>query len=140
MADIPPPPPPGSQQPSPYQPPPAYQPPPYPGYQAPPPSSPGYMPPAIAPGAGGGLSIGAQIAGAGWSIGVGLVGIVVPIVSAFVLTGSVFYFYLLPFFGVIYGVRAIMRGFLIGGLIGVGLNILAGLVSLTAAGLINPGG
>jgi hypothetical protein len=133
MADIPPPPPPGpQQQPPPYQPP--------AGYQPPPPASPGYMPSPITPGAGGGLNIGAQVVGAGWSIGVGLVGIAVPIVSAFVLTGSIFYFYLLPLFGVIYGVRAIMRGFLVGGLIGIGLNIVAGLVSLTAAGLINPGG
>ena len=103
-----------------------------------PPGSPGYIPPPIAP--SGGLNIGAQIVGAGYSIGVGIVGIVVPVVSAMLLSGNIVYFYILPIFGLVYGVRAITRGFLIGGLIGIGLNILAGIASLTASGLINPGG
>src|SRR5437762_5328195 len=87
MADIPPPPP---GQPSP---PPQYQPPPYqapPTYQQPP-GSPGYMPPPIAPTSG--LNLGAQIRGAGYSIGVGVIGILVPVVTALFFGGSIFYFY-----------------------------------------------
>jgi hypothetical protein len=142
MADIPPlpPPPTGAPPPPPMAPPPPYQGLP-PGYQPPsmPPGSPGYMPPGIGPTMGAGLNLGAQIAGARSSIIVGVVGILVPIVTAFIFGGTVYYFYLLPIFGLIYGVRAITRGFVIGGIIGVVLNLIAGLVSLTAAGLINPG-
>ena len=105
----------------------------------PPPSgSPGYMPPGIAP-TSGGINFGRQIAGARYSIIVGAIGIVVPIVSAFVLSGSIFYFYILPIFGAIYGIRAMTRGFVIGGIIGLVLNLVAGFLSLTASGLINPG-
>lgn len=96
------------------------------------------MPPAIAP--SGGLNLGAQIMGAGWSIGVGVAGILLPIFSAILLGGTVYYFYVLPIFGAIYGVRAIMRGYLIGGIAGIVLNVIAGFLSLTASGLINPGG
>jgi len=143
MADIPPPPPPppGAPPPPPIAPPPPYQGLP-PGYQPPsmPPGSPGYMPPGIGPTATGvGLGLGAQIVGARSSIIVGVIGIFVPIVTAFILSGSVVYFYLLPIFGFIYGVRSMTRGFVVGGIIGVVLNLLAGLVSLTAAGIINPG-
>jgi len=71
---------------------------------------------------------------------VGLIGVVVPIVWAIASSGgSVFYFYILPVFGLIYGVRSITRGFVIGGIIGVVLNVVAGLISLTASGIINPG-
>ena len=129
MADIPPPPPPPTSAP-----PPAYQPP--PGYQ---PGSPGYMPQPIAPSSAGGLNLGVQIAGAGWSIGIGVIGILLPFVTGALFGGTAFYFRVMPIFGVIYGVRAIMRGYVIGGAIGIGVNILAGLVSLTFAGLINPG-
>src|SRR5437763_1404247 len=132
MADIPPPPPASSPNPPP---PPGYAPP--PPYQ-PPPLQPGMAPP-ITPTAGG-INLGAQIMGAGWSIAVGAAGIVLPIASAFILGGTVYYFYVLPIFGVIYGARAIMRGFVIGGIAGIVLNVIAGLISLTAAGLINPGG
>ncbi len=65
-----------------------------------PPGSPGYMPQPIAP--SGGINLGAQIAGAGYSIGVGVVGIVVPVLTAMFLGGSIFYFYALPIFGVVY--------------------------------------
>jgi hypothetical protein len=105
----------------------------------PPPSSPGYMPPPITPTAGGGLNLGAQIAGAGWPIGIGVVSIFVPVITAAVFSGDIVYFRILPIFGVIYGVRAIMRGFLIGGVIGIVLNVVAGIVSLTAMGIISPG-
>jgi len=141
MADIPPPPPPSNPNPPPppgYAPPP-YQPPPLQPGMAPPPGSPGYMPQPITPTTGG-IKLGAQFIGAGWSIGVGLAGILLPIISAFILSGSIFYFYVLPIFGVIYGVRAIGRGFVIGGIVGIVLNVIAGFISLTASGFINPGG
>ena len=125
MSDLPPPPPP-----PPPGPPPAYQ---------PPPSSPGYMPPPITPTAGG-INIGAQIAGAGYSIGVGVAGILLPIFSGMLFGGTVYYFYVLPIFGIIYGIRSITRGFVIGGIVGVVLNVLAGLASLAASGVFSGGG
>lgn len=142
MADIPPPPPPSNPNPPPapgYAPPPPYQPPPLQPGMAPPPGSPGYMPQPISP-TSGGINLGVQIMGAGWSIGVGVAGILLPIISAFVLGGTVYYFYVLPIFGVLYGFRSIKRGFVIGGIAGIVLNLIAGIISLTAAGLINPGG
>ena len=66
---------------------------------------------------------------AAWSIGLGVVGIVVPLFFSF-------YFPLLPIFGFISGIRAIMRGRLIGGIVGIVVNALAGLVALVASGLI----
>ncbi len=66
---------------------------------------------------------------AAWSIGFGLVGIVVPIVTNF-------YFPLLPIVGFIQAIRAIQRGRLIGGIVGIVVNALAGLVALIASGLI----
>lgn len=80
-----------------------------------------------------------QFAGARYSIIVGIIGILVPIGSALFFGGSVFYFYLLPIFGVVYGVRAITRGFVIGGAIGVALNVFAGLASLLASGVLGGG-
>lgn len=118
-------------------------PPPYqglpPGYQPPamPPGSPGYVPQGIGPTSGSG--IGTQFRGASSSIIVGVVGIIVPIVWAIVSTNSTFYFYILPVFGLVYGFRAMGRGFVLGGIIGVVLNIIAGVINLTAAGVINPG-
>jgi len=64
------------------------------------------------------------------------IGIVVPLVTVMVTGGTVVYFYILPIFGIIYGVRAMTRGAVIGGGIGVVLNVLAGLVSLVSSGLI----
>ncbi|HLZ93742.1 MAG TPA: hypothetical protein VKT20_00210 [Candidatus Dormibacteraeota bacterium] len=98
------------------------------------------MPQPIGPTSGSGLNLGMQIVGARSSIIVGVIGVVVPVVWAIASGGSqTFYFYVLPIFGAIYGIRAMMRGFVIGGAIGLGLNVLAGIVSLTAAGIINPG-
>lgn len=138
MADIPPPPPPPSNAP----PPPPMATPPYQGMPQPPvmpPQSPGYMPNPIGPAAGAGLGLGAQIYAARSSIIVGVIGIVVPVASALFFGGTVVYFYVLPAFGIYYGIRVLTRGVVIGGLIGIGLNVLAGLTSLTAAGIINPG-
>ena len=128
MSDLPPsnlPPPPPGYAPPPAQPPPGYAPPPQPGYQ-------GQMPPGMpmAAAAGGGISLMQQFGGAAaWSIGLGIVGIIVPIVSTF-------YFPLLPIVGFINAVRAIQRGRMIGGIVGIVVNALAGLVALIASGLI----
>lgn len=125
-----PPPPPSAPPPAPppAQPPPGYAPPPQ-GY-APPPQ--GYQQP-VQPGmvaAGGGIALMQQFGGpAAWSIGLGIVGIIVPFVFNF-------YFPLLPIFGFISAIRAIQRGRLIGGVVGIGVNVLAGLVALFASGLI----
>jgi hypothetical protein len=140
----PPPPPPGTPPPA-FQPPPGYamppgyQPPP-PGYQPAPPGyqpAPGYAPtpypPAWAPAAvaaGGTGALLSQFGGAAaWSIGCGIVAIVVPLVSTF-------YFPILPIVGLLNGWRAIARGRMIGGLVGIGLNIVAGILSLIASGLL----
>lgn len=141
MSDVPPsnlpPPPPGVPPPPPaYQPPPGNIPPP-PGY-APPPQA-GYqqqMPGAPMVAAAGGLALGAQIYAARSSIIVGVIGILVPVGSLLITGGTVVYFFILPVFGLIYGIRAMTRGAVIGGAIGVGLNVLAGLASLLASGLI----
>jgi hypothetical protein len=137
MAQLPPPPP------SAPPPPPAATPPPPAAYaqaMTPPPQpSPGYIPPAITPSAGG-INLGAQILGAGWSIGVGVAGILLPILSAMILGGTVYYFYVLPVFGLVSGIRSITRGYVIGGVAGIALNVLAGIASLAAAGAFSSGG
>lgn len=149
MSDLPPPPapPPGSgQAPPPFQPPPGYAPPPAP-FQPPP----GYLPPAAdipppgysvqapppympvaAVGAGGALI--SQFRGAAaWSIGLGLVSIVVPLVSTF-------YFPIMPIIGALNGVRAIQRGRVIGGIVGLVLNGIGGIIALIQSGLIGGSG
>ncbi len=95
------------------------------------------MPQAIGPSSGLGLS--AQLAGAGWSIALGSISILVPIITGIFMGGSVFYFYVVPIFGVIRGIQAMTRGYIIGGIIGIALNLVGGLISLLAAGVINPG-
>jgi len=85
-------------------------------------------PAAVAAGGTGALLY--QLGGpAAWSIGFGLVSIVVPFVSNF-------YFPILPIFGLINAVRALQRGRTIGGVVGIVLNLLGGLVTLFASGLI----
>ena len=66
---------------------------------------------------------------AAWSIGFGLVSIIVPFVTDY-------YFPILPIAGLISAVRAFSRGRVIGGVIGIAVNIVGGLVSLMASGLI----
>jgi len=86
------------------------------------------MPMAVGAGAAGGLLW--QFSGAAaWSVGCGLVSIVVP----FVLN---FYFPILPIIGLINGVQALRRGRVIGGIVGLVLNVIGGIVSLFASGLI----
>lgn len=86
------------------------------------------MIPAAAP--VGGASLMYQFGGAAaWSIGFGLVSIVVPFFANF-------YFPILPIIGALNGVRAIQRGRMIGGIVGIVVNILGGIVALFASGLI----
>ncbi len=137
MSDLPPPPPPGSAPP-PFQPPPGYPPPPPyippPGYspQPPPPGYTGQVPPPYMPvaavGASGALM--SQFGGAAlWSIGLGIVSIVVPFFANF-------YFPIMPLIGALNGVRAIQRGRVIGGIVGLVLNAIGGIVTMIFAGWI----
>jgi hypothetical protein len=79
--------------------------------------------PAVA-GVGGVAGLIAQFSGrAAWSCGIGLVTIVAPFVVHFV-------FYLLALVGLLYGIQAIRRGQLIGGIVGIALNIVGGLLTI----------
>ena len=119
--------------PPPFQPPPGYlPPPPQPPMAPPPPGYAGQVPPPYMPvaavGAGGALM--SQFGGpALWSIGFGVVSIVVPFFANF-------YFPIMPIVGALNGVRAIQRGRVIGGIVGLVLNGIGGLVALFASRLI----
>jgi hypothetical protein len=130
----PPPPPPNIQLPRGYKLPAGYQGPTAPDYTQPYQQAPwGQQPQSINPGAvvfGSASALGYQFGGyAAYSIVVGVLGIALPLMAGY-------YFRVLPIFGIISGVRAIMRGRMIGGAIGVGVNVLAGIISLFEAGLI----
>ena len=87
---------------------------------------PGQAQPPILPAAigVGGLGMMSQFRGdALWSIGLGVVSIVVP----FVLN-RVFFF--LPLIGLFYGIRAIRRGRVIGGIVGIVVNVIGGIITL----------
>jgi hypothetical protein len=94
-----------------------------------------YAPPPVGPAAGivGGAMAGGlvyQLGGpAAWSIVFGVASIVVPFAFGY-------YFILLPIAGAISAIRAIQRGRVIGGIIGLAVNVVGGLVSLLASGLI----
>ena len=119
-----------------------------PGYQPPqqsfsdiPPSAPGYGMPPGSPGYGyvpptgypttrPGISLLSQFTGmAMWSIILGVVSVGVPIVTGIMGNGSITVFYILPIFGFIRGVQAVTRGQMIGGIVGIVLNIMGGLLS-----------
>jgi hypothetical protein len=69
------------------------------------------------------MSLMSQFTGdAFWSVGVGVVSVVVPFVF-----NRVFFF--LPLIGLFYGIRAIRRGRVVGGIVGVVLNVIAGLIA-----------
>jgi hypothetical protein len=75
---------------------------------------------------GGGVFAISQFTGAaGWSILLGLVTIVVPF-----LFNRVFFF--LPIIGLLSAVQAIRRGKVIGGVIGIVLNVIGGIITLIA--------
>jgi hypothetical protein len=139
MADIPPPPP-GTPPPN-YQPPPrsfSDIPPSAQGYGMPP-GAPGYgnVPPAGYPQARPGIGLTSQFTGlAMWSIILGLVSVGVPLATGLMGNGGVYFFYILPIFGFIRGVQAATRGQVIGGVVGIVLNILGGLMSLIASGVL----
>jgi hypothetical protein len=50
-----------------------------------------------------------------------------------------YYFIVLPVAGLISGARAIQRGRLLGGIVGIAVNLLGGLVSLLASGIVGGG-
>src|SRR5712692_9494037 len=58
------------------------------------------------------------------SIGIGLLGIALPVVTGLFFSGKVYFFVLLPIFGLIRAFNAITRGSLIAGWIGVALNLI----------------
>ena len=119
----------------------AYPPPPSPNLPPPPPGYPARQspfqapaapaayqnqppPPYAAMGVAGAAGLMSQFTGrAAWSIGVGLVTIIAPFVVHWV-------FYVLALVGLLYGVQAIRRGQLIGGIIGIVLNVIGGLLTV----------
>jgi hypothetical protein len=140
MSDLPPgyqppPDPTGGQAPrTPIPPPPSYQSPPLPpgyaaappGYPAPPGMPAGQAPPVLPMAIGGSAFAISQFTGpAGWSILLGLVTIIVPF-----LFNRVFFF--LPIIGLLSAVQAIRRGKMIGGVIGIVLNVIGGIITLIA--------
>ena len=136
---MPPPPPPNAPPPA-YQGLPAYPPPPpagafqqaQPGY-----GYPGHMPQPINPvafGVGGSAALLNQFSGfALSSIIAGLVSTGVPLFLNR-------YYIILPVLGVISGLRAIQRGKLIGGLVGIGLNVVGGIFTVVGLGVLGGGG
>jgi hypothetical protein len=80
----------------------------------------------MAPATGGGINLMYQFSGlAGWSVLLGLASIIVPIAFGYV-------FYVLPLFGIVAAIRAMMRGRMIGGIVGIALNVIGGLITLLA--------
>jgi hypothetical protein len=58
-----------------------------------------------------------------WSIGLGLVSIVVPFVANRVL-------FFMPLIGIYSGIRAVQRGKVIGGIVGIVLSVIGGLITV----------
>ncbi len=88
-------------------------------------------PPIVPTGAFGLSSLSYQVGGrAAWSIGFGLISVVVPLFA----TG--FYFRVTPVIGLFYGIQAIRQGRVLGGIAGIVLCALGGLTSLFASGVL----
>jgi len=85
-----------------------------------------YGPPVAQPARGLGFQFGGSAA---WSIGFGLASLLAPLFASF-------YFILLPLFGLYRGYTAVRVGRTAGGVIGIVLNVLGGIMSLIASGLI----
>jgi hypothetical protein len=66
-----------------------------------------------------------------WSVILGVLSVGVPIVTGLTSGSGVVYFYVLPIFGFIRGVQAVTRGQVIGGVVGIVLNAIGGLISLS---------
>jgi hypothetical protein len=91
-----------------------------------PPGSPGQVPPPYMPiaAAGAGVSLMSQFSGdAMWSIALGLVSIVVPFFFNEIL-------FFLPLIGLFYGIRAMRRGRMIGGIVGIVLCAFGGIITI----------
>ncbi|HEX7265746.1 MAG TPA: hypothetical protein VF383_16330 [Candidatus Dormibacteraeota bacterium] len=114
MADIPPPPTPPIQ----------------PSYSDIPPAS--QLPPGGYPGTRPPINFAAQFSGmALWSVILGALAVGVPILTSFTSGGHIVYFYVIPIFGFIRGIQAVTRGQVIGGIVGIVLNAIGGLISLS---------
>ncbi len=104
-----------------------------------PPGAQGYgnVPPAGYPQGRPGISLTSQFTGlAMWSIILGALSVGVPLATGLMSNGGGYYFYVLPIFGFIRGVQAVTRGQMIGGIVGIVLNILGGLISVISSGLL----
>jgi len=66
-----------------------------------------------------------------WSVVLGALAVGVPVLTALSNNGHILYFYVIPIFGFIRGIQAVTRGQLIGGVVGIVLNAIGGLISLT---------
>jgi hypothetical protein len=89
------------------------------------------MPPAGRTGLQSGAGIMSQFTGmALWSVILGLASVGVPIVTS-LAGGHIVYFYVIPIFGLIRGIQAVTRGLVIGGVVGIVLNVIGGLISLS---------
>ena|SRR5437868_15253260 len=96
------------------------------------PTSPVPVPPpgVLAPGPVNRGSLGYQFGGsAAWAIGLGIVAIIVPFLANF-------YFPILPLIGIWRSYIAIRAGRTAGGVVGIVVNLLAGVVTLFASGLV----
>jgi hypothetical protein len=96
-----------------------------------PPGAPGYTPPAAYSGLQTGAGIMSQFTGmALWSVILGVLSVGVPILTS-VAGGHIVYFYVIPIFGLIRGIQAVTRGLVVGGIVGIVLNVIGGLISLS---------
>ncbi len=66
-----------------------------------------------------------------WSVILGVLSVGVPILTGLTSGGHVVYFYVIPIFGLIRGIQAVTRGLVIGGIVGIVLNVIGGLISLS---------
>jgi hypothetical protein len=93
-----------------------------------PPPAPAWQSPYVPAAAGVGMGVGlmSQFSGVALSSCVlGVVTVLVPLFFGYV-------FYILPIAGILAGARAIMRGKVIGGSVGIGLNVIGGLITIIA--------
>jgi len=65
-----------------------------------------------------------------WSVILGVLSVGVPILTS-VAGGQIVYFYVIPIFGLIRGIQAVTRGLVVGGIVGIVLNVIGGLISLS---------
>ena len=90
------------------------------------------MPPAGYSGLQSGPGVMSQFTGmALWSVILGVLAVGVPILTALTNGGHIVYFYVIPIFGLIRGIQAVTRGLVIGGIVGIVLNVIGGLISLS---------